>query len=122
MTQEYKHFRRKLEFIQYLISEKGAAIDLNKTMRLPDGWFVDESGTEHKALHGVDFLTQLNDKYNLGFDIDKSVIRGYHTYIIFDKEQETEVPVKEEIVTEDTVETTEEVKTTKRKSRKSVEE
>ena len=122
MTQEYKHFRRKLDFIQYLIKERGASIDLNQTMRCGGAWWIDNDGTQYKAINSTEFLKMLDEKYNLNIDYEKSLARGYKTYIIFDKEQETEVPVKEEIVTEDTVETTEEVKTTKRKSRKSVEE
>lgn len=125
MTQEYKYFRRKLDFIKYLIDEKKAPIDLNKTMRLGGAWWIDNEGKQFKALNSREFLKMLDEAYNLNIDYDKSVARGYKVFIIFDK------PVtKQETVESQTVEATEkteevapivedtEVKATKRGSRK----
>ena len=125
MTQEYKYFRRKLDFIKYLIDEKKAPIDLNKTMRLGGAWWIDNEGKQFKALNSREFLKMLDETYNLNIDYDKSVARGYKVFIIFDK------PVtKQETVESQTVEATEkteevapivedtEVKATKRGSRK----
>ena len=125
MTQEYKHFRRKLDFIKYLIDEKKAPIDLNKTMRLGGAWWIDNEGKQFKALNSREFLKMLDEAYDLNIDYDKSVARGYKVFIIFDK------PVtKQETVESQTVEATEkteevapivedtEVKATKRGSRK----
>ena len=125
MTQEYKHFRRKLDFIKYLINEKKAPIDLNKTMRLGGAWWIDNEGKQFKALNSREFLKMLDEAYDLNIDYDKSVARGYKVFIIFDK------PVtKQETVESQTVEATEkteevapivedtEVKATKRGSRK----
>lgn len=125
MTQEYKYFRRKLDFIKYLIDEKKAPIDLNKTMRLGGAWWIDNEGKQFKALNSREFLKMLDEAYNLNIDYDKSLARGYKVFIIFDK------PVtKQETVESQTVEATEkteevapivedtEVKATKRGSRK----
>lgn len=125
MAQEYKHFRRKLDFIKYLIDEKKAPIDLNKTMRMGGAWWIDNEGKQFKALNSREFLKMLDETYNLNIDYDKSVARGYKVFIIFDK------PVtKQETVESQTVEATEkteevapivedtEVKATKRGSRK----
>ena len=125
MAQEYKHFRRKLDFIKYLIDEKKAPIDLNKTMRLGGAWWIDNEGKQFKALNSREFLKMLDEAYNLNIDYDKSLARGYKVFIIFDK------PVtKQETVESQTVEATEkteevapivedtEVKATKRGSRK----
>ena len=134
MTQEYKHFRRKLDFIQYLIKEKGASIDLNQTMRCGGAWWIDNDGTQYKAINSTEFLKMLDEKYNLNIDYEKSLARGYKTFIIFDKAstetavEAVEVPTKETLVEEteeEVVETTEEtnqdteVKATKRGTRKS---
>ena len=125
MAQEYKHFRRKLDFIKYLIDEKKAPIDLNKTMRMGGAWWIDNEGKQFKALNSRVFLKMLDEAYDLNIDYDKSVARGYKVFIIFDK------PVtKQETVESQTVEATEkteevapivedtEVKATKRGSRK----
>ena len=125
MAQEYKHFRRKLDFIKYLIDEKKAPIDLNKTMRMGGAWWIDNDGKQFKALNSREFLKMLDESYNLNIDYDKSLARGYKVFIIFDK------PVtKQETVESQTVEATEkteevapivedtEVKATKRGSRK----
>jgi hypothetical protein len=130
MTQEYKHFRRKLDFIQYLIKEKGASIDLNQTMRCGGAWWIDNDGTQYKAINSTEFLKMLDEKYNLNIDYEKSLARGYKTFIIFDKDStetavesvETLVEETEEEVVETTEETTTqdtEVKATKRGTRKS---
>lgn len=129
MTQEYKHFRRKLDFIQYLIKEKGASIDLNQTMRCGGAWWIDNDGTQYKAINSTEFLKMLDEKYNLNIDYEKSLARGYKTFIIFDKDStetavesvETLVEETEEEVVGTTEETTTqdtEVKATKRGSRK----
>ncbi len=129
MTQEYKHFRRKLDFIQYLIKEKGASIDLNQTMRCGGAWWIDNDGTQYKAINSTEFLKMLDEKYNLNIDYEKSLARGYKTFIIFDKAStETAVEAVETLVEEteeEVVETTEEtttqdteVKATKRGTRK----
>ena len=125
MAQEYKHFRRKLDFIKYLIDEKKAPIDLNKTMRMGGAWWIDNEGKQFKALNSREFLKMLDETYNLNIDYDKSLARGYKVFIIFDK------PVtKQETVESQTVEATEkteevapivedtEVKASKRGSRK----
>lgn len=125
MAQEYKHFRRKLDFIKYLIDEKKAPIDLNKTMRMGGAWWIDNEGKQFKALNSREFLKMLDEAYDLNIDYDKSVARGYKVFIIFDK------PItKQETVESQTVEATEkteevapivedtEVKATKRGSRK----
>ena len=124
MTQEYKHFRRKLDFIQYLIKEKGASIDLNQTMRCGGAWWIDNDGTQYKAINSTEFLKMLDEKYNLNIDYEKSLARGYKVFIIFDK------PTQQETVEVQVIETTEkaeevapivedtEVKATKRGSRK----
>ena len=131
MTQEYKHFRRKLDFIQYLIKEKGASIDLNQTMRCGGAWWIDNDGTQYKAINSTEFLKMLDEKYNLNIDYEKSLARGYKTFIIFDKDStETAVETVETLVEEteeEVVGTTEEttttqdteVKATKRGTRKS---
>ena len=129
MAQEYKHFRRKLDFIKYLIDEKKAPIDLNKTMRMGGAWWIDNEGKQFKALNSREFLKMLDEAYNLNIDYDKSVARGYKTFIIFDKDStETAVESVETLVEEteeEVVETTEEtnqdteVKATKRGTRKS---
>lgn len=129
MTQEYKHFRRKLDFIQYLIKEKGASIDLNQTMRCGGAWWIDNDGTQYKAINSTEFLKMLDEKYNLNIDYEKSLARGYKTFIIFDKAStETAVEAVETLVEEteeEVVGTTEEtnqdteVKATKRGTRKS---
>ena len=129
MTQEYKHFRRKLDFIQYLIKEKGASIDLNQTMRCGGAWWIDNDGTQYKAINSTEFLKMLDEKYNLNIDYEKSLARGYKTFIIFDKAStETAVEAvetlveetKEEVVgtTEETTTQDTEVKATKRGTRK----
>lgn len=134
MTQEYKHFRRKLDFIQYLIKEKGASIDLNQTMRCGGAWWIDNDGTQYKAINSTEFLKMLDEKYNLNIDYEKSLARGYKTFIIFDKDstetavESVEVPTKETIVeeteeevvgtTEETTTQDTEVKATKRGTRK----
>ena len=129
MTQEYKHFRRKLDFIQYLIKEKGASIDLNQTMRCGGAWWIDNDGTQYKAINSTEFLKMLDEKYNLNIDYEKSLARGYKTFIIFDKDStetavesvETLVEETEEEVVGTTEETTTqdtEVKATKRGTRK----
>ena len=129
MTQEYKHFRRKLDFIQYLIKEKGASIDLNQTMRCGGAWWIDNDGTQYKAINSTEFLKMLDEKYNLNIDYEKSFARGYKTFIIFDKDStetavesvETLVEETEEEVVGTTEETTTqdtEVKATKRGTRK----
>lgn len=127
MTQEYKHFRRKLDFIKYLIDEKKAPIDLNKTMRMGGAWWIDTEGKQFKALNSREFLKMLDEAYDLNIDYDKSVARGYKVFIIFDKPTTT---TKQETVESQTVEATEkteevapivedtEVKATKRGSRK----
>lgn len=125
MAQEYKHFRRKLDFIKYLIDEKKAPIDLNKTMRMGGAWWIDNDGKQFKALNSREFLKMLDEAYNLNLDYDKSLARGYKVFIIFDKpskQESVEVQViktteKAEEVTQ-TVEDTE-VKASKRGSRKS---
>ena len=125
MTQEYKYFRRKLDFIKYLIDEKKAPIDLNKTMRLGGAWWIDNDGKQFKALNSREFLKMLDEAYNLNIDYDKSLARGYKVFIIFDKPV-----IKQETVESQTVEATEkteevapivedtEVKATKRGTRK----
>ena len=129
MTQEYKHFRRKLDFIKYLIDEKKAPIDLNKTMRCGGAWWIDNDGTQYKAINSTEFLKMLDEKYNLNIDYEKSLARGYKTFIIFDKDStetavesvETLVEETEEEVVGTTEETTTqdtEVKATKRGTRK----
>ena len=129
MTQEYKHFRRKLDFIQYLIKEKGASIDLNQTMSCGGAWWIDNDGTQYKAINSTEFLKMLDEKYNLNIDYEKSLARGYKTFIIFDKDStetavesvETLVEETEEEVVGTTEETTTqdtEVKATKRGTRK----
>ena len=129
MTQEYKHFRRKLDFIQYLIKEKGASIDLNQTMRCGGAWWIDNDGTQHKAINSTEFLKMLDEKYNLNIDYEKSLARGYKTFIIFDKAStETAVEAVETLVeeteeevvgtTEETTTQDTEVKATKRGTRK----
>lgn len=130
MTQEYKHFRRKLDFIQYLIKEKGASIDLNQTMRCGGAWWIDNDGTQYKTINSTEFLKMLDEKYNLNIDYEKSLARGYKTFIIFDKDStetavesvETLVEETEEEVVGTTEETTTtqdtEVKATKRGTRK----
>ena len=129
MTQEYKHFRRKLDFIQYLIKEKGASIDLNQTMRCGGAWWIDNDGTQYKAINSTEFLKMLDEKYNLNIDYEKSLARGYKTFIIFDKDStetavesvETLVEETEEEVVGTTEETTTqdtEVKANKRGTRK----
>ena len=129
MTQEYKHFRRKLDFIQYLIKEKGASIDLNQTMRCGGAWWIDNDGTQYKAINSTEFLKMLDEKYNLNIDYEKSLARGYKTFIIFNKDStetavesvETLVEETEEEVVGTTEETTTqdtEVKATKRGTRK----
>ena len=130
MTQEYKHFRRKLDFIQYLIKEKGASIDLNQTMRCGGAWWIDNDGTQYKAINSTEFLKMLDEKYNLNIDYEKSLARGYKTFIIFDKAStETAVEAVETLVeeteeevvgtTEETTTQDTEVKATKRGTRKS---
>jgi len=129
MTQEYKHFRRKLDFIQYLIKEKGASIDLNQTMRCGGAWWIDNDGTQYKAINSTEFLKMLDEKYNLNIDYEKSLARGYKTFIIFDKDStETAVEAVETLVeeteeevvgtTEETTTQDTEVKATKRGTRK----
>lgn len=129
MTQEYKHFRRKLDFIQYLIKEKGASIDLNQTMRCGGAWWIDNDGTQYKAINSTEFLKMLDEKYNLNIDYEKSLARGYKTFIIFDKAStETAVEAVETLVeeteeevvgtTEETTNQDTEVKATKRGTRK----
>lgn len=129
MTQEYKHFRRKLDFIQYLIKEKGASIDLNQTMRCGGAWWIDNDGTQYKAINSTEFLKMLDEKYNLNIDYEKSLARGYKTFIIFDKAStETAVEAVETLVeeteeevvgtTEETTTQDTEVKATKRGTRK----
>lgn len=129
MTQEYKHFRRKLDFIQYLIKEKGASIDLNQTMRCGGAWWIDNDGTQYKAINSREFLKMLDEKYNLNIDYEKSLARGYKTFIIFDKAStETAVEAVETLVeeteeevvgtTEETTTQDTEVKATKRGTRK----
>ena len=118
MTQEYKHFRRKLDFIQYLIKEKGASIDLNQTMRCGGAWWIDNDGTQYKAINSTEFLKMLDEKYNLNIDYEKSLARGYKTFIIFDKDS-TETAVEAvEVSTEETTTQDTEVKATKRGTRK----
>ncbi|NCB78600.1 MAG: hypothetical protein EOM41_01110 [Bacilli bacterium] len=126
MAQEYKHFRRKLDFIKYLIDEKKAPIDLNKTMRLGGAWWIDNEGKQFKALNSREFLKMLDEAYNLNIDYDKSVARGYKVFIIFDKPTTTtkQESVEAQVVgvekaeeTTPTVEDTE-VKASKRGSRK----
>ena len=130
MTQEYKHFRRKLDFIQYLIKEKGASIDLNQTMRCGGAWWIDNDGTQYKAINSTEFLKMLDEKYNLNIDYEKSLARGYKTFIIFDKAStETAVEAVETLVeeteeevvgtTEETTTQDTEVKANKRGTRKS---
>ena len=133
MTQEYKHFRRKLDFIKYLIDEKKAPIDLNKTMRMGGAWWIDNDGTQYKAINSTEFLKMLDEKYNLNIDYEKSLARGYKVFIIFDKtttttkQESVEAPVVDVVETEEIVEKAEEtapvvedteVKATKRGSRK----
>lgn len=98
MTQEYKHFRRKLDFIKYLIDEKKAPIDLNKTMCMSGAWWIDNEGKQFKALNSREFLKALDEAYNLNIDYDKSVARGYKTFVIFEKESVGSVETKEEVV------------------------
>ena len=118
MTQEYKHFRRKLDFIQYLIKEKGASIDLNQTMRCGGAWWIDNDGTQYKAINSTEFLKMLDEKYNLNIDYEKSLARGYKTFIILDKDS-TETAVEAvEVTTEETTTQDTEVKATKRGTRK----
>ncbi len=136
MTQEYKHFRRKLDFIQYLIKEKGASIDLNQTMRCGGAWWIDNDGTQYKAINSTEFLKMLDEKYNLNIDYEKSLARGYKTFIIFDKDSTETVVEAVEVTTEEikeyeseqdiqevveTIESTQdpEVKAAKRGTRKS---
>ena len=101
MTQEYKHFRRKLDFIQYLIKEKGASIDLNQTMRCGGAWWIDNDGTQYKAINSTEFLKMLDEKYNLNIDYEKSLARGYKTFIIFDKDSTETVVEAVEVTTEE---------------------
>lgn len=95
---EYKHFRRKLEFIKYLIEEKKAPIDLNKTMRVGGAWWVDNEGKSFKAINSREFLKALDEAYNLNIDYNKSVARGYKTFVIFEKESVGSVETKEDVV------------------------
>ena len=124
MTQEYKYFRRKLDFIKYLIDEKKAPIDLNKTMRMGGAWWIDNEGKQFKALNSREFLKMLDEAYNLNIDYDKSLARGYKVFIIFDKtskQESVEVQVVEATEkAEDVTPTVEdpEVKASKRGSRK----
>ena len=87
MTQEYKHFRRKLDFIQYLIKEKGASIDLNQTMRCGGAWWIDNDGTQYKAINSTEFLKMLDEKL---YDLIKKygiydVLPEFKSTIIFPK-------------------------------------
>ena len=95
---EYKHFRRKLEFIKYLIEEKKAPIDLNKTMRMGGAWWVDNEDKSFKAINSREFLKALDEAYNLNIDYNKSVARGYKTFVIFEKESVGSVETKEDVV------------------------
>ena len=97
---DYIHFRNKLGFIKWVIS-KGAALDLDKTMKLSRGWFVEKDGSLSKALTSHEFLALMEDKFSLGMDLDKSLCRGFKTFIIYLKDATQVEPVSvEEAVAE----------------------
>lgn len=97
---DYIHFRNKLGFIKWAIS-KGAALDLDKTMKLSRGWFVEKDGSLSKALTSQQFLELMEDKFKLGMDLDKSLCRGFKTFIIYLKDATQVEPVSvEEAVAE----------------------
>ena len=97
---DYIHFRNKLGFIKWAIS-KGAELDLDKTLKLSRGWFVEKDGSLSKALTSHKFLALMEDKFSLGMDLDKSLCRGFKTFIIYLKDATQVEPVSvEEAVTE----------------------
>ena len=95
---DYIHFRNKLGFIKWAIS-KGAALDLDKTMKLSRGWFVEKDGSLSKALTSHEFLALMEDKFKLGMDLDKSLCRGFKTFIVYlkDATQVESVSVEEAV-------------------------
>ena len=97
---DYIHFRNKLGFIKWAIS-KGAELDLDKTLKLSRGWFVEKDGSLSKALASQQFLELMEDKFKLGMDLDKSLCRGFKTFIIYLKDATQVEPVSvEEAVAE----------------------
>lgn len=97
---DYIHFRNKLGFIKWAIS-KGADLDLDKTLKLSRGWFVEKDGSLSKALTSKQFLELMEDKFKLGMDLDKSLCRGFKTFIIYLKDANQVEPVSvEEAVAE----------------------
>ena len=97
---DYIHFRNKLGFIKWAIS-KGAELDLDKTLKLSRGWFVEKDGSLSKALTSHEFLALMEDKFSLGMDLDKSLCRGFKTFIIYLKDATQVEPVSvEEAVAE----------------------
>ena len=97
---DYIHFRNKLGFIKWAIS-KGAELDLDKTLKLSRGWFVEKDGSLSKALTSQQFLELMEDKFKLGMDLDKSLCRGFKTFIIYLKDANQVEPVSvEEAVAE----------------------
>ena len=97
---DYIHFRNKLGFIKWAIS-KGAELDLDKTLKLSRGWFVEKDGSLSKALTSHEFLALMEDKFKLGMDLDKSLCRGFKTFIIYLKDATQVEPVSvEEAVAE----------------------
>ena len=98
-------------------------------MRCGGAWWIDNDGTQYKAINSTEFLKMLDEKYNLNIDYEKSLARGYKTFIIFDKAStETAVEAVETLVeeteeevvgtTEETTTQDTEVKATKRGTRK----
>ena len=97
---DYIHFRNKLGFIKWAIS-KGAELDLDKTLKLSRGWFVEKDGSLSKALASQQFLELMEDKFKLGMDLDKSLCRGFKTFIIYLKDAtQVELVSVEEAVAE----------------------
>lgn len=97
---DYIHFRNKLGFIKWAIS-KGADLDLDKTLKLSSGWFVEKDGSLSKALTSKQFLELMEDKFKLGMDLDKSLCRGFKTFIIYLKDATKVEPISvEEAVAE----------------------
>ena len=97
---DYIHFRNKLGFIKWAIS-KGAELDLDKTLKLSRGWFVEKDGSLSKTLTSHEFLALMEDKFSLGMDLDKSLCRGFKTFIIYLKDATQVEPVSvEEAVAE----------------------
>ena len=64
-------------------------------------WFVEKDGSLSKALTSHEFLALMEDKFKLGMDLDKSLCRGFKTFIIYLKDATQVEPVSvEEAVAE----------------------